>query len=145
MGRSLLLQPIDEHWTNLCPAKNSVPVGHIELADGDRYDLVAMVSVLISVLAALRGLIWSRAALHLEVLALRHQLQVLRRSQPRRPRLTSANRWVWAWLSHAWSNWRTAVVIVKPETVVARASAYSGHGKVADSTGDRPSPPMPAP
>jgi len=119
MGRSLLLQPIDEHWTNLCPAKNSVPVGHIELADGDRYDLVAMMSVLISVLAAPRGLIWSRAALHLEVLALRHQLQVLRRSQPRRPRLTSADRWLWAWLSLAWSDWRTAVVIVKPETVIA--------------------------
>src|SRR5207249_3870205 len=33
-----------------------------------------MMSVLISVLAALRGLIRSRAALHLEVLALRHHV-----------------------------------------------------------------------
>ena len=78
-----------------------------------------MISVLISVLAALRGLIRSRAALHLEVLALRHQLQVLQRSRPRRLRLARADRWLWAWLSRAWDGWRTAVVIVKPESVVA--------------------------
>jgi len=76
-------------------------------------------SVLISVLAALRGLIRSRAALHLEVLALRHQLQVRQRSRPQRLRLARADRWLWAWLSRAWGDWRTAVVIVKPETVVA--------------------------
>ena len=78
-----------------------------------------MMSVLISVQAALRGLIQPRVALHLEVLALRHQLQVLQRSQPRQLRLTRADRWLWAWLSRAWGDWRTAVVIVKPETVVA--------------------------
>ena len=78
-----------------------------------------MMSVLISVLATLRGLIRSRAALHLEVLALRHQLQVLQRSRPRRLRLARADRWLWAWLSRAWGGWRTAVVIVKPETVIA--------------------------
>ena len=47
-----------------------------------------MTSVLISVLATLRGLVRSRAALHLEVLALRHQLQVLERTRPRHVRLT---------------------------------------------------------
>jgi putative transposase len=61
----------------------------------------------------------SRAALHLEVLALRHQLLVLQRSGPRRPRLVRADRLLWAWLSHAWAGWRAALVIVKPETVVA--------------------------
>jgi putative transposase len=78
-----------------------------------------MMSVLISVLAALRGLIQSRAALHLAILALRHQLQVVQRSRARRLRLARADRWLWAWLSRAWGDWRTAVVIVKPETVVA--------------------------
>jgi hypothetical protein len=34
-----------------------------------------MISVLISLMLALRGILRSRAALHLEVLALRHQLQ----------------------------------------------------------------------
>src|ERR1035437_266750 len=59
----------------------------------------------------------SRATLHLENLALRHQLGVLRRSV-KRPRLTSADRLLWAWLCEAWSDWRSALVIVKPETVI---------------------------
>src|SRR3954465_349080 len=78
-----------------------------------------MMSVLMSVLATFKGAARSRAALHLEVLALRHQLHVLQRSQPRRLRLANADRWLWAWLSHVWGGGRTALVIVQPETVVA--------------------------
>jgi putative transposase len=78
-----------------------------------------MMSVLISLLATLRGLARSRAALHVELLAVRHQLLVLQRSRPRRPRLVNADRWLWAWLSHSWTDWRAALVIVKPETVIA--------------------------
>src|SRR3979409_2187308 len=59
----------------------------------------------------------SQAALHLENLALRHQLGVLRRSV-KRPRLSSADRLLWAWLCEVWSDWRSALVIVKPETVI---------------------------
>src|SRR5215470_13040381 len=107
-----------------------------------------MMSVLISFQAMLRELIRSRAALHFEVLALRHQLQVLERSRPRRLRLAKADRWLWAWLSRSWDGWRTAVVIVnqRPSSPgIARASVCSGHGRAADATGDRPSPLMPAP
>jgi putative transposase len=64
-----------------------------------------MGSVLISVLAMLRGVVRSRAVLHLEVLALRHQLQVLQRSRPRRLNLGGTDRWLWAWLSHTWPGW----------------------------------------
>lgn len=78
-----------------------------------------MLPVLISVLAMLRGVVRSRVALHLEVLVLRHQLQVLQRSRPRRVHLVKVDRWLWAWLSRSWSDWRTALVIVKPETVIA--------------------------
>src|SRR5262249_49091552 len=78
-----------------------------------------MTAVLMSLLAMLRGAVRSRVALHLEVLALRHQLQVLQRSRPRRLRLAKADRWLWAWLLGVWTEWRTALVIVKPETVVA--------------------------
>jgi putative transposase len=78
-----------------------------------------MTSVLCSLLLTLRGLARSRAALHLEVLAVRHQLEVLQRSQPRRLRLVQADRWLWTWLSRVWTAWRTALVIVKPETVMA--------------------------
>jgi transposase InsO family protein len=60
----------------------------------------------------------SRTALHLENLALRQQLGVLRRSV-KRPKLTSADRLLWTWLYAVWSDWRSALVIVKPETVVA--------------------------
>src|ERR1035438_10523479 len=59
----------------------------------------------------------SRATLHLENLALRYQLGVLRRSV-KRPKLTSADRLLWAWLCGVWSDWRSALVIVKPETVI---------------------------
>jgi putative transposase len=54
------------------------------------------------------------------VLALRHQLQVLNRSRrPQRARLMRADRWLWVWGSRVWTEWRTNVVIVKPETVIA--------------------------
>ncbi|MGH9371519.1 MAG: hypothetical protein ACRD15_08325 [Vicinamibacterales bacterium] len=56
-----------------------------------------------------------------EVLALRHQLQVLERSRARRVRLSRGDRLLWVWFSHVWSEWRAALVIVTPETVIARA------------------------
>jgi transposase InsO family protein len=54
----------------------------------------------------------------LENLALRHQLGVLQRSV-KRPRLTSPDRLLWAWLCEIWTDWRSALVIVKPQTVIA--------------------------
>lgn len=59
----------------------------------------------------------SRTALQVENLALRHQLAVLRRSV-KRPRLTSGDRLLWAWLCQAWADWRSSLLIVKPETVI---------------------------
>ena len=60
----------------------------------------------------------SRAALQVENLALRHQLGVLHRSV-KRPKLTSADRLLLAWLCDVWNDWRSALVIAKPETVIA--------------------------
>jgi hypothetical protein len=51
-----------------------------------------MRSVPISAFLMFRGLIRSRIALHLEVLALHHQLQVLQRSQPHRLALGKVDR-----------------------------------------------------
>ncbi len=70
-------------------------------------------------LTTLRDCGRSRAILQLEVLALRHQLDVLNRSHGRKLRLTQFDRLLWAWLSRAWSEWRTVLVIVKPDTVIA--------------------------
>ena len=60
----------------------------------------------------------SRAALQLENLALRHQIGVLQRSV-KRPKLVPADRLLWAWLCAVWSGWRSALVIVPPDTVIA--------------------------
>jgi hypothetical protein len=78
-----------------------------------------MLSTLIPFLATLFSAFRSRAALQVEILALRHQIGVLRRSAKKRPRLTVADRFFWAWLSGVWAGWRSALVIVKPETVIA--------------------------
>ena len=78
-----------------------------------------MMSVLLSVLLTLRSSARSRVALQLEILALQHQLQVLQRARPRRSRLAKADRWLWVVLSRVWTEWRAALVIVKPETVIA--------------------------
>jgi putative transposase len=59
-----------------------------------------------------------RAALHLQNLAPRHQLGVLRRSV-KRSRLTASDRFSWAWLSELWSGYRIVLIIVKLETVIA--------------------------
>jgi putative transposase len=59
----------------------------------------------------------SRAALQLEILALRHQISVLQRSV-KRPKLTSADRLLWAWLCSVWRDWRSGVRIMKASTVV---------------------------
>ena len=68
--------------------------------------------------AALSAVFQSRAALRLENLALRRQLGVLRR-WVKRPKLTTSDRRLWAWLCGVWNDWRSPLVIVKPETVIA--------------------------
>src|SRR5262249_31112736 len=75
-------------------------------------------SVFAAFFASVILMVRSRTALQLEVLALRHQLGVLQRSV-KRPRLTTADRLFWIWLSRIWPAWRSALVIVKPDTVVA--------------------------
>jgi putative transposase len=70
-------------------------------------------------LTALRDWGRSRATLQLEILALRHQLHVLERSHGRRLRLTRFDRLLWVWFSRVWSQWRGALVFVKPETVIS--------------------------
>ena len=74
--------------------------------------------IAVSVLHSIRSLVRSRAALHFEVLALRHQLLVLERSRRPRVRLTTADRLLWVWFSRLWPGWRTTLVLVQPETVV---------------------------
>jgi len=67
--------------------------------------------------SALRASLRYRQHLVLENLALRQQLAVLCR-QSRRPKLQPADRLFWSFLSRLWSRWRSAVVLVQPETVI---------------------------
>ena len=70
-------------------------------------------------LAGALSVLKKRATLQLENVALRHQISVLQRSAKKRPRLHAADRLLWVWLSRVWTDWRSSLVIVKPETVVA--------------------------
>src|SRR6202171_1148347 len=78
-----------------------------------------MLISLTTFLATLSLIFRSRAAVELENLALRHQIGVLQRSARKRPKLTSGDRLLWICLSRLWRAWRSALAIVKPETVIA--------------------------
>jgi hypothetical protein len=64
------------------------------------------------------GLFRSRAALHAEILVLRHQLNVLRRRSPKRPVFSNVDRLVFATLYGLTPHVLDALKILKPETVI---------------------------
>lgn len=79
-----------------------------------------MLNFLVTLLATLYSILHSRTALELENLALRHQIGVLQRSSRNRcPKLTALDRLLWTWLFRVWSDWRSALAIVQPATVIA--------------------------
>ena len=80
-----------------------------------------------ALLAFAVSLVRSRMALHLEILALRHQLAVYHRSI-RRPQVRLIDRLVWSWLARGWSHWREVLVFVQPATVRAwRRQRFRNH------------------
>jgi hypothetical protein len=83
---------------------------------------------LFTLLGALTSMLKTSAQLRLENLALRQQLAVLRRSAPKRLKLTHADRIFWIWLRSVWSDWKSAMMIVKAEPLspgIVKAFAYS--------------------
>ena len=75
-----------------------------------------MLRVLAILISTVRAATQSRADLLLEVAALRQQLEVYRR-QVKRPKLERHDRVFWIWLRRHWPRWKSALVIVKPDTV----------------------------
>jgi hypothetical protein len=74
-----------------------------------------------SLLLALRFLILvfsGHKHVALENAALRHQLAILTRER-RQPRLFDCDRLFWIALKRIWKDWRGALVIVRPETVIS--------------------------
>jgi len=87
----------------------------------------------------------ARAVLQAEILALPHQVLVLHRSSlGHKLRLRWADRVLWVWLSRLWGDWRSALLLVKPETVIAwhrKGFDSIGPGRVA-TLKDDPRHPM---
>jgi putative transposase len=70
-----------------------------------------------SLLLAALAFVRSRRQLAIEILALRYQLGVLKRSV-KRSRLTNVDRGLWVLLSRRWASWSDALIVVKPATVI---------------------------
>ena len=77
-----------------------------------------MGSIISAFFAYIRAFLLSRHKLALEAAALRQQLIVFKRKQPR-PRLSLADRLFWTALRRLYSGWPDALMLVKPETVVS--------------------------
>jgi putative transposase len=76
-----------------------------------------MITFLSAIVSFLSFRIRSRASLELEVIALRHQLAVLKRRRPGRARFFLADRLLWIWLYRIRPQAIDAMVLVKPTTV----------------------------
>jgi putative transposase len=77
-----------------------------------------MPPVLSALLVWFGSLFRFRLALHLQILALQHQVAVYKRTV-HRPRLCPTDRLFWAWLSHLWTGWRQVLTFVQPRTILA--------------------------
>ena len=76
-----------------------------------------MLETILLVLRALALACRGHQEVVLENIALRHQLRALKRTV-RRPRLLTRDRTFWILLAHTWCHWRTALVLVQPDTVL---------------------------
>jgi hypothetical protein len=77
--------------------------------------MIAHLKLLTSVVVSL---LKSKGRLEAEVVLLRHQLNVLRRTAPRRLRLTSMDRLIFVWLYRLRPSLLNAVGIIRPATVL---------------------------
>jgi hypothetical protein len=77
-----------------------------------------MIAILSALASLLSFRVRSRAFLKLEIVALRHQVAVLRRQRSGRLRLFCADRLLWVWLYRIWPQALHTMVLVKPATVV---------------------------
>ena len=78
----------------------------------------AMGSLVVALITYIRAFFVRHHRLALEAAALRQQLAVFKRRQPR-PRLSWVDRLFWTALRRVYSGWIDALIIVKPETVVS--------------------------
>src|ERR1019366_2622419 len=77
-----------------------------------------MIAILRLLIGALRDYFKSRRQLQAEVLVLRHQINILRRQVPGRVRPAASDRAIFVWLYRIFADVGSAIVIVRPETIV---------------------------
>jgi len=77
--------------------------------------MLRLFTLLRALMAWMRG---SHASRDAEILFLRQQLLVLKRSAPARPRLRNSDRLIFVWLYHLFPSLLEAAVIFEPETLV---------------------------
>jgi hypothetical protein len=77
-----------------------------------------MVETLKTVLGTLLLLFQSRSRLEVEILVLRHQLIVLRRTAPRRIRLRAVDRLLFVLLYRLWPGILDSIALIQPDTIV---------------------------
>src|ERR1700746_1660930 len=100
-------------------SENSVRAGYAEVMILVEIRVPStMNAVFVALFALVTSTFQNRAALHAEILALRHQLAVLQRNAPRRLCLKRSDRLLWILLARFWSSWRSSLQIVQPATVL---------------------------
>jgi hypothetical protein len=77
-----------------------------------------MITILSAFVSLLSFRLRSRADLELELVALRHQVAVLRRQHKGRLQLFSTDRLLWVWLYRIWPQALNTMVLVKPATII---------------------------
>ena len=76
-----------------------------------------MLTAVVLLLRSLALICSGHRAVALENLAPRQQLAVFRRTV-KRPTVSKRDRLFWVLLANAWRDWRTALIVVHPDTVV---------------------------
>ena len=76
-----------------------------------------MLAALVVLLRSFGLICRGHRAVALENMALRQQLAILRRTV-QRPQLRKSDRLFWVLLAKAWRDWRTALIVVQPDTVL---------------------------
>jgi transposase InsO family protein len=86
----------------------------------------------------------TQARLEAQILVLRHQLNVLRRRTPSKPRLTIADRMILVWLYRLFPSVLSAITIIQPDTIIRWHRAGFRHywRWKSRSRGGRPKLPM---
>jgi hypothetical protein len=77
-----------------------------------------MITILSALASLLSFRVRRRASQEFELIALRHQVSVLRRRRKGRVQLFSTDRLLWVWLYRTWPRVLNAMVLVKPATVI---------------------------